>query len=175
MTGARAPGLGRKLSFNFLVRSADDTPNGGERNAMQLPVQLYSEVVTELKLLGYSAGSEKRRSARIEVKANVQVGTLRGVNVAQIFSVLTRDISQTGIGLLVAQPLADGEKFLLELPKAKSGKVLVVTAAMHNRVMANGIFAIGAEFIAPAPAELIREWEDYRASATDRLRNVILT
>lgn len=141
---------------------------------MQLPVQLYSEVVTELKLLGNSAGSEKRRSARIEVKANVQLGTLRGVSVAAIFSVLTRDISQTGIGLLLAQPLAQGEKFLLELPRSKHGRVLIVTQAMHNRVMANGIFAIGAEFLAPAPAELIRQWQDYQTSATDRLRNVIL-
>src|SRR3954466_14263633 len=116
---------------------------------MQLPVQLYSEVVTILKELGQPTGGEKRRSARIEVKANVQIGTLRGPGVENIFSVLTRDISQTGIGLLIARPLAQNEKFLLELPRSHNAHVLVVATTTHTRVLANGIFALGAEFLAP--------------------------
>ena len=142
---------------------------------MQLPVQLYSEVVTILKELSQAGGSEKRRSARIDVKANVQIGTLRGAGIEQVFSVLTRDISQTGIGLLIARPLAQGEKFLLELPRSHQAKVLVVATTSHSRILANGIFALGAEFLAPAPAELLRQWQDFQTAATERLRNAILT
>ncbi len=41
--------------------------------------------------------------------------------------------------------------------------------------MANGIFALGAGFVAPAPAELIQLWQDHQTAAADKLRNVILT
>jgi PilZ domain len=142
---------------------------------MQLPVRLYSEVVTALKLLGEKTNSEKRRSARLDVKANVVVGTIAEGKIAGIFTCLTRDISQTGIGLLIARPLAQNEKFLLELPRAHNAHVLVVATTTHTRVLANGIFALGAEFLAPAPAELLRQWQDFQTAATQRLRNVILT
>ena len=121
-----------------------------------MPIQLVSkdlaEVVEALKDDGSARAGDNRKFSRISVGGVVRLTPLRRAEAAgapptRTISALARDISFQGIGLLQGMPAAKGEHFVAHLPRANGRAPLVVICrVMHCRALADGIYAIGAEF-----------------------------
>ena len=99
------------------------------------------------------AGSEKRRSARMDIHTTIVVTPLQGATPGKPFTALTRDVSAVGIGLLQATSCALNEQLIVHLPRGRKPPLVVLCNVMHVRMLADGLYLIGAEFIAEgAPA-----------------------
>jgi len=95
--------------------------------------------------------------------------------VGRKYSVLTRDISQAGIGLLQSIALQQGQEFVLSLPR-QHGKphLFFVTVVMHCRPLADGLYGLGCEFVRQAPEEMAQKLMREETSEYARIRNSVL-
>ena len=119
---------------------------------MKLPLRDFADVIAALKGPAENlSASEKRRSARMTVFAKLNVFLVDDKNV-RTFSALTRDISLTGVGLLQSTALSAGQLVILALPRAQS-PLFVVSTAMHCRPLADGLLAVGMEYVEMASKE----------------------
>lgn len=143
---------------------------------MKLSVQDFAEIVGTLRGESSSVGAhEKRRAVRMEVNAKLVVGLLNDKAIGQKYSVLTRDISLAGIGLLQSIALQQGQEFVLSLPRSTHKPPLFfVAVVLHCRPLADGLYGLGCEFVREAPAamgeKLIRDQDSEHA----RIRNSVL-
>lgn len=116
---------------------------------MQLPLPIFAEVLDALKEQSRAgAAAEKRRATRHTLQA--QVTLLAGppaLGKQRVHTVLTRDISHNGVGLLQTATAAPNDKIILLLPRRKREPVCVQCTVMHCRPLADGVFAVGAEFV----------------------------
>lgn len=104
------------------------------------------------------SGAERRKSRRVAV---VTRGTLRVVQgaAARTFTVLTRDISETGMGLIAAAPIERGAVVSLELPDT-TGKGLLPPMrcqVRYCRTLADGMWGIGVEYLEDQQDEPARD------------------
>jgi hypothetical protein len=142
---------------------------------MQLSSQRYATVVTGLRHAAESSGSDKRKFTRMEVQARVSLALLRRGEISSgIFSGLTRDVSMAGIGLFLAMHLESGQQMVVEIPAEEETPSLMICNVRHSRMIANGIFAIGAEFAADASEDLAAQWMRSKADEAERIRSLIL-
>jgi hypothetical protein len=114
---------------------------------MQLAVQHLAEVVETIRK-SESTGSamDKRRFARITVVAKVEV---LNPSTGRTYTALTRDFSLEGIGLIQSIPMTRGQQITTSLPRsAKHGPLAVQCTVMHVRELADGVWGIGALFVA---------------------------
>ena len=93
-------------------------------------------------------GMEKRRAARMEIHTTVVIIPLQGATPGRPFTALTRDVSAVGIGLLQATSCALNEQLLVHLPRARKEPLVMLCNVMHVRMLADGLYLIGAEFVA---------------------------
>lgn len=123
---------------------------------MELSEGQFRQLVQGLSQPG--SGAERRKAKRVAV---VTRGTLRVIEGApkRTFSVLTRDISATGMGLIAAAPIERGVVFSLELPDATGKGMLppLHCQVRYCRTLADGMWGVGVEYIdqrqAPARAD----------------------
>jgi c-di-GMP-binding flagellar brake protein YcgR len=114
---------------------------------MKLPLRDFADVIAALKgPENRSSGSEKRNAARMNVTAKVSVHLLVDEKVGRSFSALTRDISLTGCGLIQAVALSSEQRVILELPREHT-PLFVISLAMHCRPLADGLLAVGFEYV----------------------------
>lgn len=115
---------------------------------MQLAAQHLAEIVeTVKKLEAASNGSDKRRTARFNVIARVEVMHTAS---KRVYTALTRDLSLEGIGLLQSWEMAKGESFAVSLPRGKGLFVVAQCTVQHVKPLAEGIWGIGAIFVQSA-------------------------
>ncbi|CAN5447018.1 hypothetical protein BH09PLA1_BH09PLA1_15480 [soil metagenome] len=109
------------------------------------------------------------------VNAKLIVGVLKDGAIASSFSVLTRDISLAGIGLLQSIAIQEGQEFVLGLPR-KAGKapLFLVSVVMHSRPLADGVYGLGCEFVRAAPPALGEKIMNDESSEHARIRNSVL-
>jgi hypothetical protein len=113
---------------------------------MKLPLRDFADVITAMKgPMDALGNSEKRRAARMTVQYKINVFLLEQDKIGQSFSVLTRDISLTGMGVLQSVALRAGSHVVVELPRPGS-PLYVVSLVMHSRPLADGVLAVGLEF-----------------------------
>jgi hypothetical protein len=142
---------------------------------MQLSSQRYATVVTCLRRAAESSGSDKRKFTRMEVQARVSLALLRGGEISSVvFTGLTRDVSMEGMGLFLAMHLESGQQMVVELPTEGEKPMLMICNVRHSRMIANGIFAIGAEFVADAGEDLAGQWTRGKEDETERIRSLML-
>jgi hypothetical protein len=116
---------------------------------MQIAAQHLGEVVEAIKALeGGGPASEKRRFSRFNVVTQVQVLT---PSTGRAYTALTRDLSMEGLGLMQSVAMARGEQITISLPRGKAGTLLAQCTVMHARELADGIWGIGALFVAISP------------------------
>jgi hypothetical protein len=119
---------------------------------MQLAAQHLAEVVEAIrKQEAAGNGNDKRRFARITVVTKVEV--LNPGN-GGLYTALTRDISIEGIGLIQSVPMTRGQQITVSLPRsAKHGPLAAQCTVMHVRELADGVWGIGALFVAVSDAK----------------------
>jgi hypothetical protein len=121
---------------------------------MKLTPQHLAEVLNALTNAPSGAGVEKRRAARMDVQSNVVVAPLNADgSVGAAFTALTRNISFVGIGLLLSKPLTAGQQVIVRLPRGAKPAMLMVCHVMHVRPLADGLYAMGVEFVRVAEAK----------------------
>src|SRR4051812_25526481 len=101
---------------------------------MKLPLREFADVVQAMKGPGESgAGSEKRKAARMTGSAKLTAFLIEGGKVGRSYSILTRDISISGVGVLQSITLQPGQEVILALPRTPQPPLFVTCVAMHCR------------------------------------------
>lgn len=139
-----------------------------------LTSQQLAEVVEYLRAHGLCGGSEKRRATRMQVQAKVLVGRVVDGKLVQSFSSLTKDISLHGVGLIQGLVVDPGQELILNLPRTKGLPVYVRARICHCRDLAEGLFSVGAEFVATVSKELADALEQSGEAELLRIRRSIL-
>jgi hypothetical protein len=123
---------------------------GRTSSGMQLLAQDYGEILAALEASTESKGHERRTAARMEVQAQVKIVPFGDGRPGTPYTCLTRDLSFKGIGLLQGRQSARGSQFILYLPRKEDAAPLaLVCSVMFCRELADGLFNIGAAFVAP--------------------------
>lgn len=96
-------------------------------------------------------GSDQRGAARMAVERGVTV-TVLGPDgkPGEPFTAVTRDISYAGLGLLSRQSLRHNTLLVVRLPRKDKEPLAMLCRAVHVRELAEGVYAIGAEFVKEA-------------------------
>jgi c-di-GMP-binding flagellar brake protein YcgR len=89
---------------------------------------------------------ERRRAARIELRAHVTIRMLNGQALSEPSTVTAINFSPRGLGLLLDEPLAAGTNFVTELHRKSGGSVLFLCSVMHCRPAPGEKFQAGVEF-----------------------------
>jgi len=143
---------------------------------MKLSVQDFAEIVSALRGEASDlSAQEKRRAVRMSVTSKLVVGVLNDGALGRTYSVLTRDISLAGIGLLQSIALQQGQEFVLSLPR-QHGKppLFFVLVVMHCRPLADGLYGLGCEFVRQAPEEIGKKLLQDQSNEHARIRNSVL-
>lgn len=142
---------------------------------IQLSASDLSQVLDSLKGSGSTlAGLEQRRVARMEVQAKVVVAPLVDGRLTGSFTALTRDISFRGIGLLQDLGLNPKQQFVVRLPRGNKDALLVLCTVSRCIPLADGIFAIGAEFSSVLARDSAEAMLKSGEAAVDRIRQTVL-
>jgi hypothetical protein len=112
---------------------------------MRLALQNLTEITKSLRREDNQAGREKRGALRRNVTGRVQVLPVEGT-VRVPFSVLLQDISLTGFGMMLSQPLKEGRRFVVILPRADLDPLSILCVSQHCSEMADGLYHVGAAF-----------------------------
>ena len=104
----------------------------------------------------------------------MQVGVLANGQLRSKFTALSRDLSQGGIGLFLSVPVERGWQLVVEFPRGHNERSLIVCTAMFGRMIANGIFSIGAEFTLEANADLVAAWDAFDNQQQKRIATAMM-
>lgn len=140
---------------------------------MNLSMQHYGSVVNALRRVAEDGSSDKRQHTRMHVQAKILVAQLQESRVTRVSSALTQDISFGGIGLLHYSLVERGHLFIARLP-CDAGEVHLVCRAVFSKAIAEGFFAVGAEFQDEAAPELVEQLVRFEQTEMDRIRQSIL-
>jgi len=143
---------------------------------MVLSGQQFAEIVSYLrtKSAAAPAGSDKRRTSRMELKSRIVITPIRDGAACPQASVLTRDISLEGVGLLTAVPLTKGQQFIALLPKSDRVTIFVLCEVMFCGVVADGMFTLGCRFTKVIPTEAALKIQSSNDAAIARIRESVL-
>jgi c-di-GMP-binding flagellar brake protein YcgR len=123
---------------------------------MNIPLQTFAQVVSILQRpTGNGDGMEKRRSSRMNVEAIVHVTVLASAKSPRTVRAITRDISQSGMGLVIGTGANAGDKLVIHLPRTPHPALLMLAVVKVCVEPADGVFKVGCEFVKElAPDEL---------------------
>jgi len=141
---------------------------------MILSNQQFEEVLGVLRTRVPPSGSEKRRTSRMELNSQLIIMPIRDGNCPEQVSVLARDISMEGLGLLTSIPLRKGQQFVALLPRTNTETIFVISQAMYCGVVANGMFTIGCRFLKVLPAKSAEVLQRINPKEVQRVRDSVL-
>jgi hypothetical protein len=95
-------------------------------------------------------GHEKRRTPRFALSGTVTFARLFDGRPHQWITAMSKDVSETGLGLVTSLALRIGERLVVRLPGGKDSMTLTCRV-VHSRPVADGIYAVGLEFLDMAP------------------------
>jgi hypothetical protein len=117
---------------------------------MQLSAQDYAEIVATLQA-AEADSSDKRRFTRMQVRGRIVVTPITPEGQAGAsYTALTRDISFQGAGLMQTIPVQLGQNILAYFPRRGRPGLCMLCKVVHIRPLADGLLAVGCEFLAPA-------------------------
>jgi len=142
---------------------------------MRLGIQQFSAVVTEFQVReAKAAGSEKRSVTRIAIHAPIEAAVYDGM-FSRLFTMLCRDISLEGIGLMTGVAFQSGQNLVAKLLTCHGPPIYVLCAVMHCRVMAENIFVLGCRFASMLNEQQVRDLENHGEDQMRRARQSILS
>jgi hypothetical protein len=118
---------------------------------IKLSSQKFAEVLAALRQFPADQNSEKRRTTRMPVAARVEICAFDGKKLGPKRTVLARDISMEGIGLLAATDIKRGDIIVAYLPRADSRHYLMACQVVFVGTMADGLYTVGSRFTAEIP------------------------
>jgi hypothetical protein len=114
---------------------------------MRLSAEQFAEFVSVLdNLKSPAADHDKRRSARMELQAQVPITFISDGEPARGCLISVRDFSSRGIAILHEAALPIGQQFIVELRRLKGRSISLLCTVMHSRPTAEGKHNVGAEF-----------------------------
>jgi hypothetical protein len=113
---------------------------------MQLSAELYSQIIRDLTSDGLGEfGRQQRREPRVGVRAKAFI--LPSLSATTPIPVRVRDVSVSGMGLLLPRDLGADRLFLLLLPRVGGHPPLRLACTVaHCQAIAEDLYAIGARF-----------------------------
>jgi hypothetical protein len=96
------------------------------------------------------AAEDKRLSNRIGIRARVTLVPFTTTNRGSPVQGWCRDISTTGIGILVSDNLKVGQQFILELKREDDEPMRLLCETVRKAKVDSDLFVIGARFLGPA-------------------------
>lgn len=88
---------------------------------------------------------DRRRELRIRHQVDAQICPWKENAPGRPVAVQIEDFSAGGIGLVHFTPLAVGDEYLLTIPRAKSGDLVVVISVVHCVRRSDGHYHVGLE------------------------------
>ncbi|MFI5379382.1 MAG: PilZ domain-containing protein [Tepidisphaerales bacterium] len=124
-----------------------------EVGIVQLTAQQFNDVLVCLEQANRAlSDADQRRHGRMDVHAKVAAAVIVDNKMAKQYSAIACDISIGGIGLYQSEEAAAGAVLLLRLPGPGKLTVAMVCTVVHCRMLADGIFGVGAAFVKEAVA-----------------------
>jgi hypothetical protein len=147
-----------------------------QKGPIQLTNQDFAEVLEALRGNGVSAEAyERRQATRVSVQTAIFAAPLLNGRPGQVRTLLTRDLSLMGVGLLQATPVGENELFIVKLPKLTKKPVFMLTKPVQCRLLAESIYAIGAQFVSIVNIASQDAERFDRPDSVDRLKAAMLT
>lgn len=112
------------------------------------------------------SGADRRRAARVEHLASVVLSRPTGASAGVQTSVMLRDYSRTGMGVLHRRPLGLAERYVLRAGDGSAAVGCEVVRCLPAGPVApvgGEWFVAGLEFLGPVTAELLRQWLAFAA------------
>ncbi len=113
-----------------------------------LSTQQFADLVAGLRSeTNRGRGHELRSATRIEVNCRIVIWPILDTGkVGEAQTVLARDVSLTGLGILTSVPLEAGAQFITGLPRPRLQPLMIRYVVRHSRELSDGIHAIGGSF-----------------------------
>jgi len=111
---------------------------------MLLTAGQFKEMIASLR--SPSSKGDRRKSARLQVQASTLIAPLTAKGHDDQFTVLAKDISLEGVGLLSSVALKAGQQILIHLAKEKGETAYVVCTVMHCSEIADSVYSHGVKF-----------------------------
>lgn len=140
---------------------------------MLTPQQL-AEAIEYLRAHGLTGGSEKRRTTRMQVQAKIEAVRISKGRVIQKFTLLTRDISLMGLGLIQGIKVDPDDELIVTLPRLKGPPLYVSLTVRHCRDLADNLYSVGTEFNKEVPANFLQSLQTQTSYEQQRLQQSIL-
>ena len=86
---------------------------------------------------------DRRRATRITRKVATQMTPWQVGTAAVPFGIVIEDISETGVGIIHTAPLDIDASFLLTVPRAYHGAIIIECKVVRCEKRGNGLFKIG--------------------------------
>jgi hypothetical protein len=140
---------------------------------MLTPQQL-AEAIEYLRAHGLTGGSEKRRTTRMQVQAKIEAARISKGRLVQKFTLLTRDISLMGLGLIQGVKVNPDEELVVTLPRMKGPPLHVSVTVRHCRDLADNLYSVGTEFNKEVPTDFLSSLQTQTNYEQLRLQQSIL-
>ena len=116
---------------------------------MKIPLQAYAQVLAALQRTGPAGdGQEKRSATRMTVETTVSVTLLARDGGSRTIKAISRDISQSGLGMIMGAATKAGDRLAVHLPRGAGQPPLLVLAVVKLCTEpADGVFKVGVEFL----------------------------
>jgi hypothetical protein len=133
------------------------TGNEFEEYSMELDEQDFIAITgcTNVRLAPWPG--ERRKRPRVPVGIAASVYPLRegtsGYRVGRKIHARIREMSESGVGLLSAEPLCEGETFVVGLPRKRGPTLWMYCRSARCQSASNRLHVVGARFERPVRAE----------------------
>jgi hypothetical protein len=113
----------------------------------QLSGELFSQISAQLRAAG-ATGQDKRKTPRVGFRSQVSMTPQTdGTIAAKSTRVMVRDLSPTGISILLHYPLFPNSLFAVELPVFTGGELVAVYQVKHCNPLEKDLYRIGAALV----------------------------
>jgi hypothetical protein len=143
---------------------------------VQLTTQQLSGIIVALQSGESKAGGghENRRFSRIEVHSKIIAAAMADGAAVRIYSVLTRDVSFSGMGLTMAMPCQARQSIAVCLPNGTKSVLCISCTVMHCRALADGIYGVGIEFTGMLAPDFIEKAAQSPELKAQRIRDSMM-
>jgi PilZ domain len=131
---------------------------------MRLSAETYETIVAALKS-DSQREKNKRREPRVGVAGEAEFVTVDSAGKRIAGTVRVRDVSPSGIGLLLSQQIAAKQRFVIQLYAANRDPLWLVCLAAYCRKVDGGVYSVGAKIQQVLRAEQIQKLESPPAAA----------
>ena len=114
---------------------------------MTLSLQDFADVVTALRGPFDQSAAEKRRAMRMTVSAKITAHILEKGHATRAYSALGAIFRSPASDCWQGVNVEQGQEVLLTLVRPHGPPLRVVAKAMHCRALADGLLAVGMEFV----------------------------